>query len=152
MASVGEMLRAAREKKGLTLEAVNQATRISIRVLKALEQDDLEAFESEIYLKGFVRSYAQHLGVELPKIMRALERQAGAKPVAASATWETEAQIKEERIRPHRLFRRFVLPLMLIIIIVLTLLLINERRKANALTSAGAPRYFHCEACGSQSG
>ena len=48
--SVGETLRGAREAKGMTLEEVYQFTKISVDVLRALEEDDLDSFQSDIQL------------------------------------------------------------------------------------------------------
>ncbi len=49
--------RASRES--LTLADVHQETKMSIPVLRALEQDDFGSFESEIYLKGFLKTLRQ---------------------------------------------------------------------------------------------
>ena len=53
--TIGEMLRAARESQDRTLDGVNESTRLSVDVLRALEQDDFVAFESDVYLKGFLQ-------------------------------------------------------------------------------------------------
>ena len=56
--SLGDLLRDAREERKLGLEQVNEATRISVRVIQALETDDLEAASGLIYARGFVRTLA----------------------------------------------------------------------------------------------
>jgi cytoskeleton protein RodZ len=56
--SLGDLLRDAREEKQVSFEQLNESTRISVRVLKALEQDDLEAASGIIYVRGFVRTLA----------------------------------------------------------------------------------------------
>lgn len=56
--SLGDLLRDAREEKELSFEQLNEATRISVRVLQAIEQDDLEGASGLIYMRGFVRTLA----------------------------------------------------------------------------------------------
>jgi len=64
MQSLGETLRSAREARGLTLEEVERATRIRVRYLLALEENDTAAFPSPVHAKGFLRNYAQFLGMD----------------------------------------------------------------------------------------
>ena len=70
--SIGDMLRGARESKDVSLQAVHDATKISLGVLSALEQDDFDGFESDIYLKGFLRSYAHYLSLDVEAVLGAV--------------------------------------------------------------------------------
>ena len=152
-ASVGEMLRTAREQRGDSLEVANRETKISTGVIEALEQDDFTSFQSDIYLKNFLRTYAQYLELDAGDVMAALERQRGGGARGASgATWDVEEQVVEEKIRSPRIFKRFVLPLLLILIILLTLLFINERRKVSRLTTDQAQGYLDEEAADVRAG
>jgi cytoskeleton protein RodZ len=139
--TVGELLRKARERKGLTIEEVNRQTRISLQVLSALEQDDLDTFESETYLKGFIKNYATFLECDLDLVMGALGRQQGKKPSGKGALWDIEETMTEEKIRSPKILIRVVLPLLLLVILLLSLLLIHEYRKNNstALESSRTP-------------
>lgn len=56
--SLGDLLRDARAERKLNLEQVNESTKISSRVLQALEQDDLDAASGVVYARGFVRTLA----------------------------------------------------------------------------------------------
>jgi hypothetical protein len=64
MESVGQKLRAARIHLGLTLEQISAKTRISIRNLQALENDDLTPFNSAFFYRSFVRQFAQQLKID----------------------------------------------------------------------------------------
>jgi cytoskeletal protein RodZ len=62
MQNLGKWLRQAREAKGLSLEDVEEVTRIRTRYLKALEMGDYQVFSGgESQIRGFLRRYAAHL-------------------------------------------------------------------------------------------
>ncbi|MBI5887594.1 MAG: DUF4115 domain-containing protein [Deltaproteobacteria bacterium] len=64
MESPGEYLKREREHRGVTLSAVHEATRISMKYLRALEDDDLDAQPHATFTKGFIKSYCKHLGLD----------------------------------------------------------------------------------------
>lgn len=75
MNTVGSMLREKRHAKGLTLSDIEKATKIRLRFLEAIERDDFTSLPSPSYTKGFVRNYAQYLGITAEKIMAFYRRQ-----------------------------------------------------------------------------
>lgn len=64
MESYGEILRKAREEKNLDYEAVYRETSISKEYLEGLENEDTAVFPGEPYLVGFLKNYADFLGVD----------------------------------------------------------------------------------------
>jgi cytoskeleton protein RodZ len=62
-ASLGTYLRALREGRQGSLDAMAHATRISANQLHALEMDDFAELPSPVFVKGFIRAYCQHLGI-----------------------------------------------------------------------------------------
>lgn len=64
MTSIGESLRRAREDKGLDLDRVSDETRIAKRFLAALEAEDFSVFPGDPYAIGFLRNYAEYLGLD----------------------------------------------------------------------------------------
>jgi cytoskeleton protein RodZ len=76
VASFGEGLKREREKKKIALEQVAVSTKISVRMLRALEEEKFDQLPGGIFNKGFVRAYARHLGLD--------EEQAVADYLAAS--------------------------------------------------------------------
>lgn len=64
MQDIGEVLRTARERQGRTIEEAYRATHITTRYLTALENGAFEVIPGEVYLKGFLRRYAQFLGID----------------------------------------------------------------------------------------
>lgn len=61
---IGQSLREARLARGATLEAVEAKTRIRTRYLRALENERFDELPGEAYAKGFLRTYADHLGLD----------------------------------------------------------------------------------------
>lgn len=72
---LGEWLTRAREARGLTLEDAERDTRISRRYLQALESGDLEIIPAPVYARGFLRSYAQYLGLDPQEAMARYPRE-----------------------------------------------------------------------------
>ena len=61
---VGDQLRAAREKAGLTLAEVASRTRVPIRHLQAIEGNDYAELPSPTYASGFAKAYARAVGLD----------------------------------------------------------------------------------------
>ena len=60
----GPLLRRAREKRGLSLQQVAATTKISARVLEALERNDISKLPGGIFSRSFVRAYAREVGLD----------------------------------------------------------------------------------------
>ena len=69
MQTLGQRLKAAREEKNLTLEKVFQAIRIRVNYLQALEDDDLSSMPSPVQARGYLRNYAEYLGLDLDQVL-----------------------------------------------------------------------------------
>lgn len=71
--SLGEMLRRARELRGLSLERIASETKIPRRHLEALERDNLSAIPSGFYGRAELRTYAQVVGLDQRLALAELE-------------------------------------------------------------------------------
>lgn len=60
----GHSLRRERERRGITLEAVVEETKVSATLLAGLEDDDLSRWPSGIFRRGFVKAYAEAIGLD----------------------------------------------------------------------------------------
>jgi cytoskeleton protein RodZ len=60
----GSRLREARERRGVSLRAISDATKISVAVLEALERNDVSRLPGGIFSRAFVRSYAVEVGLD----------------------------------------------------------------------------------------
>ena len=86
---LGEVLRAAREAKGVNLARVERDTKIRDRYLSALERGDYPDLPGAVYTKGFLRNYGAYLGLD-PEYLIDLYRiesaeSAGERPQRAAA-------------------------------------------------------------------
>ena len=74
---VGEILRRARMQAGLSLEDVKEQLKMKISQVQALEDMNFEAFSGWIYVTGYIRSYADFLGLDSDKVLLLLKNQTG---------------------------------------------------------------------------
>jgi cytoskeleton protein RodZ len=78
MPTFGENLRREREMRGVTLEEISESTKISTRLLKALETDQFSELPGGIFTRNFIRAYAQYLGLDEEHALAEYKRVAGA--------------------------------------------------------------------------
>ncbi len=64
MFEIGNSLREARKRQQLDLTEVEQATKIRGRYLQALEEESFDVLPAQTYVKGFLRTYADYLGLD----------------------------------------------------------------------------------------
>lgn len=88
MQGFGEKLRRQREQRGITLEAISSTTKISTRMLRALEEENFSQLPGGVFNKGFVRAYARQVGLD--------EEESIADYLAALS----ESQIKSQTVPP----------------------------------------------------
>jgi cytoskeleton protein RodZ len=69
MESIGEKLKAARERNNLTVDQVARETHVAKRFLKALEDEDFAQFPGETYAMGFLRNYSEYLGLNAEELV-----------------------------------------------------------------------------------
>jgi len=77
MATVAEKLRQARESQSLTIHQVAEITKIRTDHLRALEDGNFDMFSAPVYIRGFVRTYATLLKLDVPQTMSALDGELG---------------------------------------------------------------------------
>ncbi len=92
MISFGDELRRERELRDITLREVEQATKISIRYLQALERNEFGELPGGVFNKGFVRAYCDYIGVDGEAMVNAYLH-------------EARTQVRSDRDEPHP-FRR----------------------------------------------
>jgi cytoskeletal protein RodZ len=77
MSSLGEKLRRAREARDVKLEEIAASTKISVRYLKAIETGNFDQLPGGVFDRGFVRAYAQFVGLNPDAMVDAFVRERG---------------------------------------------------------------------------
>lgn len=67
--TLGEFLRHERERRGITIEQVASATKISVRLLHLLESDQYSELPAKPFIRGFVNSYCRFIGVDPKEVL-----------------------------------------------------------------------------------
>jgi cytoskeletal protein RodZ len=77
MSTVAEQLQLAREAQRLTVNQVAEVTKIRTDHVRALEEGNFNVFSAPVYIRGFVRSYALLLKLDVARVMSDLEAELG---------------------------------------------------------------------------
>lgn len=72
--AAGRVLKEARQRRRLTLEAIATTLRIPPKHLRSLEKGDLTVFAAEVYARGAYMKYARYLGIDKKETYRAFLR------------------------------------------------------------------------------
>ncbi|MDH3345921.1 MAG: helix-turn-helix domain-containing protein, partial [Kiritimatiellaceae bacterium] len=80
MATLGEQLRTAREAKGVSETEAGEATNIMTKHIHAMEVDDFSMMAAPTYAKGFIRLYANYLGLDPEPLVEEYTEHHGGNP------------------------------------------------------------------------
>src|SRR5215210_6597262 len=72
-AEIGGLLEKKRKERGLALEEVEQATKIRKRYLTGLERENYAILPDAVYARGFLKTYANYLGLDGEALSRQLK-------------------------------------------------------------------------------
>jgi cytoskeleton protein RodZ len=75
MSNVAVQLRQAREALGLTIGQVADFTKIRSDHIEALEEGNFNTFAAQVYIRGFVRTYARLLKLNEPQMLASLDEE-----------------------------------------------------------------------------
>lgn len=110
MESLGHFLRHERELRQMSLEEIAQTTRIPIRMLQHIEDDQLDLLPGEVFARGFLKSYARSVGLPVDDVLtRYGERNKAVETAPAPIT----------AIAPPQQGRRFGIAIALVILLIL---------------------------------
>jgi cytoskeleton protein RodZ len=69
MAGFGENLRREREMRGISLQEISATTKISVRLLEALENEEFYKLPGGIFTRSFIRAYSNYLGLDAERVL-----------------------------------------------------------------------------------
>lgn len=75
MVSLGEELKRERELREITLREISESTKISVRILEAIEHDNYKILPGGIFNRNFLRAYAGFIGLDPEMIVRKYTQQ-----------------------------------------------------------------------------
>lgn len=75
--TLGEKMKKLRGAKGVTLQQISRHTKIQQRYLEDLEEGTYDDLPADVYVRGFLRSYAEFFGVNDETLIRLYERERG---------------------------------------------------------------------------
>ncbi len=97
----GEILKKAREEKNLKIPDIHKILRFDPLYVKALEEENTEAFEKRIYMEMFLRTYARYLKLDAEEIVGMFKKSAGAGKPEAVEKKHPKENIETENREPR---------------------------------------------------
>ena len=73
--TLGEKLRKLRTEFRMSLQDVSKVTRIQVKYLESLESGQYEKLPADVYVRGFLRSYARYLNIDEQALVKLYERE-----------------------------------------------------------------------------
>lgn len=134
----GNKLRAAREKRGVTLRQIANATKISVSVLEALERNDVKRLPGGIFGRGFVRSYAIEVGLEPEQTIQEFIEQFPDESVTAGHRGSEKAEDHDAVENSRRMATTFLL-LILVSLPIAGVILYFEVTRQPVASEIGTP-------------
>jgi len=95
MSDLGALLRKAREQRGYSLDDIQEYTKIRKRYLEAIETGEYKVLPGSFYVRAFVKTYAETVGLDAEEVLRLYHRELPQPP-------SSETAIPEPRIKPRR--------------------------------------------------
>ena len=116
----GLLLKQIRESKGLTLQVAHEATKIPLDALRAIEEGYTVRTLSTFYRRGFLKKYAQYLGVDVAKVIddyepEHLPQHIDSRPVDTGLKDVFESLFSSSRVQPVLRIALVVLALFLVV-------------------------------------
>jgi cytoskeletal protein RodZ len=101
MSSFGEDIRRERELRRITLREVAESTKITLRYLEALEKNEFDDLPGGVFNRGFVRAYAEYIGIDPEATVTAylLQVQTGSQAEGESQQPDEGPLLRGNRVR-----------------------------------------------------
>ena len=100
MFEIGNSLREARVRRGVDFSQAELATKIRGKYLRALEDEQFDMLPAETYVKGFLRTYAEYLGLDGQLYVDEYNSR------FVIGEEQSEARVRRSAARPQRRHRR----------------------------------------------
>ena len=126
MTEIGQTLKEAREQKGLTLDDLQQTTKIQKRYLIAIESENFDALPGNFYVRAFISQYAKAVGLNDAELLAQLDEETNIQienPVEKEAPTRPEA-MRMEQAEKNDFLNKLInyLPTIIIVVVVVAIL------------------------------
>ena len=128
MASLGQFLQRERELRGITLKEISSTTKISLKFLQALEEDNLDILPGEFFIKGIIRSYAKAIGLEEDYVLNKFYEESILKK-EPQTTEQKKEKIRTSIFQKKEKFPNLIFFIILIVIVVISIYFITRPNK-----------------------
>jgi hypothetical protein len=134
---IGNSLREARVRRGIEFAQAEQVTKVRAKYLRSLEEERFELLPSETYVKGFLRTYADYLGLDGQLYVDEFNSRFGT---------DDRERMRRSSVRPQQRSRRFetnVVLVALLSIAVVTVVVISAWKSSDSGQKAKQTKKTH---------
>jgi cytoskeletal protein RodZ len=123
--TLGTLLRNERERRGMSCAELSRVTRIPIASILAVESDRFDELPGEVFVRGFLKAYAQAVGLVPPEV---LARYTSSRRVAYVTPLPVQTPLQAARETPGRRFGVAIAFVLLLILLSLALSIVLKPR------------------------
>ncbi|WP_232697119.1 helix-turn-helix domain-containing protein [Brevibacillus daliensis] len=117
MSELGQVLKRAREEKGISLEEIQKMTKIQTRYLEAIERGHFHFLPGHFYARAFIKSYAEAVGLDSTEILEQYQSELPAQPAPEQVERLQRRNVVKRRMPIQT--GRWVAPTLVILFVVL---------------------------------
>ncbi len=133
----GEELRRERLIREVSLEEISASTKISVRLLTALEKSDVARLPAPVFTRGFIRAYSRHLGLDPDEMVNAYL--ADLAPDKARDAGAKKGSLRSRFLRGRRAAASTIVISVTAVLLLLGLIARPQRRSGSATPIAARP-------------
>ncbi|CAM3948381.1 helix-turn-helix domain-containing protein [Cohnella lubricantis] len=139
MSDLGLLLRKAREQRGYTLDDIQEATKIRKRYLEAIEQGDYKVLPGSFYVRAFVKTYAETVGLDAEEVLRLYHKELPKPPAPETTAPENIIKPKSRSVQHNDRWGKIAVTALMwlfpILIIVVVYAYLSQHAESNAENS-----------------
>lgn len=139
---IGERLKEAREEKGLSLEDIQQKTKIQNRYLQAIEEDNLDDLPGKFYARAFIKEYALAVDLDPSELLVGFDEEKIQPQTEDNTPYARMSRSNEPKEAKGASFLSFlptVIVVILIVVIIFVAITLYQKYSSGADDSADNP-------------
>lgn len=129
--SLGNYLKVSREGKGVSIEQVAYATRISLKMLSALEEDDHSALPAPTFVRGYLQAYAKYVRIDSQDLLLRYQHHLAVAPDTKKASIHSHYLYVNERYQEKKRLMLVIVLFVAMLGVAGTYFLLKAKRERN---------------------